>query len=94
MVLKQMLDMATQKMLFNNICLSEELKDKCIAIIQKQIIMKISFDDEKLTKLQCESEKNLVEWFWRVLVLVRLADSRQISNPEHFTLLNEKMAVT
>ena len=76
------------------ICLSEELKDKCIAIIQKQIIMKISFGDEKLTKLQRESEKTLVEWFWRVLVLVRLADSRQISNPEHFTLLNEKMAVT
>ena len=41
------------------ICLSEELKDKCIAIIQKQIIMKISFGDEKLTKLQRESEKRL-----------------------------------
>ena len=40
------------------ICLSEELKDKCIAIIQKQIIMKISFGDEKLTKLQRESENS------------------------------------
>ena len=26
---------------FNTFCLSEEMKDKCIAIIQKQIIMKI-----------------------------------------------------
>ena len=26
---------------FNTLCFSEQIKDKCIAIIQKQIIMKI-----------------------------------------------------
>ena len=46
--------------------LSEEMKDKCIAIIQKQL-RKLSFDDKSLTKLRCKSEKTLVEWFWQVL---------------------------
>ena len=39
------------------ICLSEELKDKCIAIIQKQIIMKISFGDEKLTNFNVNMKR-------------------------------------
>ena len=32
-----------------------------------------------LTKLRRESEKTLVQWFWRVAARVRLADSRRIS---------------
>ena len=57
------------------------MKDKCIAIIQKQIIMKVIFDDENLTKLRRESEKTLVEWFWRVIARARLAGFRRISKP-------------
>ena len=46
MAFKQTLDVTTQNMLkftnfFNTFCLSEEIKYKCVAIIQKQIIMKI-----------------------------------------------------
>ena len=57
MAIKKALDMTTQNMLYQliqHVCfflsvisfgktfrLSEEVKDKCIAIIQKQIIMKI-----------------------------------------------------
>ena len=46
MAFKQRLDMTTQNMLlrvylFNTFCLCQEMKDKCIAIIQKQIIMEI-----------------------------------------------------
>ena len=49
------------------------MKDKCIAIIRKQIIM---------AKLRREFEKAVVEWFWRVLARVRLTDSLWISKPE------------
>ena len=49
------------------------MKDKCIAIIRKQIIM---------AKLRREFEKALVEWFWRVLARFRFADSLWISKPE------------
>ena len=41
------------------------MKGKCIAIIQKQVIMKIW--------------KNPIEWFWQVLTQVSLADSHRIS---------------
>ena len=58
------------------------MKEKCIAIIQKKIIMEIVFDDDSLTKLQRESEKTLVGWFWQVLAQVRLADLSQISKPD------------
>ena len=34
--------------IFNTFCLSDEMKDRCIAIIQKQIIMKIIIDDGSL----------------------------------------------
>ena len=47
-----------------------------IAVIQKQIIMKII-----ILWLWRESEKTVVEWFWRVLARVRLADWRQVSKP-------------
>ena len=42
-----------------------------IAIIQKQVIMKII-----ILWLLRESEKAVVEWFWWVLARVRLADLR------------------
>ena len=47
MVFKQTLDMTKHKMLeqlyfFNTFWLSEEMKDKCITIIQKHIVMKIT----------------------------------------------------
>ena len=48
MAFKQTLNMTTQHFLatdlayfFNIFYLSEEMKDKCVAIIQRQIIMKI-----------------------------------------------------
>ena len=40
---------------------------------KSQLLWKLSFDDKSLTKLQRESEKTLVEWFWQVLVPLRLA---------------------
>ena len=40
---------------------------------KSQLLWKLSFDDKSLTKLQHESEKTLVEWFWQVLVPLRLA---------------------
>ena len=45
------------------------------------MLWKLSFDDESLTKLRGESEKTLMEWFWRVLARVRLADLHRISKP-------------
>ena len=35
---------------------------------------KFPFDDESCIKLRHKSEKALMEWFWQVLVLVRLVD--------------------
>ena len=46
----------------DTLCLSEEMKDKYIAIIQKQINMKIIIWWREPEK----TEKTLVEWFWRV----------------------------
>ena len=54
------------------------MKDKCIAVIQKQIIMEIII---YLIKLWQEFEKIPMEWFWEVLQ-VRFADSPQISKPD------------
>ena len=52
---------------------------------QKQIIMKIIIQWQKLTKLWCKSKKSLIEWFWQVLAWVRLADSHQISKPARYS---------
>ena len=67
--------------IFNTFCLSEEMKDKCIAIIQKQITTKIFIWWRGSNKLRRESEKTLAEWFWRVLARLRLEDSRRILKP-------------
>ena len=40
---------------------------------------KFPFDDKSLIKLRRKSEKALMEWFWQVLVLVRLC---WISKPD------------
>ena len=43
---------------------------------------KFPFDDKSLIKLRRKSEKALMEWFWQVLVLVRLC---WISKPAGMT---------
>lgn len=50
-------------------------------LILKSKLWNWSLDNKSLKKLQCESEKTLMEWFWKVLAWVRLEDLRQISNP-------------
>ena len=69
---------------FNNFCLSEEMKDMCIAIaiIHNQIIRKIIIWWWESSKYWCKSEKTLVEWFWWVLVRVKFTDPHRISKPD------------
>ena len=70
--------------------LSEEMKDKCIAINQNyQILLKLSLDEKSLTKPWHKSEKTLVEWFCPVLARVRLVDSLVIRdfNTEEYKIL-------
>ena len=55
------------------------MKDKRIAIIQKQIIMEIIIWWLESCKNFKANLKILVEWFWRVLAQVRLSESRRIS---------------
>ena len=55
------------------------MKDKRIAIIQKQIIMEIIIWWLESCKNFKANLKRLVEWFWRVLAQVRLSESRRIS---------------
>ena len=57
------------------------MKGKCIAVIQKQIIMEIIIWWRETTKLWHISAKTLVEWFWWVLARVRPAELRWISKP-------------
>ena len=56
------------------------MKGKCIAMIQKQIIMKIIiWLYESLTGHK--SEKTLMKWFLGVLAWIRFVDSHKISEP-------------
>ena len=48
-------------------------KISVLLLFKSKLLWKLKFDDESLTKLWRESEKTLVEWFWRVL-----AESRWI----------------
>ena len=57
------------------------MKGKSIAVIQKQIIMKIIIWWRETTKLWHISAKTLVKWFWWVLARVRSAELRWISKP-------------
>ena len=49
---------------------------------KSKLLWKLSFDDESLRKLHCQSEKILVKWFGQVPAWVRLAVSHWISKPE------------
>ena len=64
---------------FNTFCLLEEMKNKYIAIIHKQIIMKIIiiwWRESYKTAI-----KTLVEWFWRDLARVDSSHFEASMNP-------------
>ena len=72
MAFKQTLDTTTQQPIlqiyfFNTFCLSEKMKDNCIATIQKQIIMKKYHLMTRVLQNFNANLKTLVEWFWRDL---------------------------
>ena len=89
MTFKQTLEMVTKHALTTNsaviflsLALSVDQKKWKISVLlsfKSKLLWKLSFDDKSLTIIRRESEKTLVEWFWRVLGRLRLADSRQTS---------------
>ena len=70
---------------FNTFYLLEEMKDKCIFIIQNQIIMKTIIWRQVLQNFNVNL-KRLLKWFWKVPAWVRLAVLRWISKPEELLM--------
>ena len=88
MAFKQTLNMTTEHALttnlayfFNFFCLSEEMKDKCIASIQKQIIMKTIIWRRESYKTSGQIWKDSRGMFVASPSASRLADSRRTSKP-------------
>ena len=63
-------------------------KISLLPLFKSKLLWKLSLDDESLTKLRRESEKTLVEWFWRVLARHHHHKTReiarQISKPVYY----------